>query len=113
MSRGAPQVWDGLAAQLAGAVQCLKATGAREVRLGPWQSAALREESFEAPNVTGFAAVQHNIWFGSGKTDRRIKSMTATTFLITVAALVAVNIAARSVAGSGRFDGLPRPPQID
>jgi hypothetical protein len=39
--------------------------------------------------------------------------MAATTFLITVAALVAVNIAARSAAGSGLFDGLPRPSQID
>ena len=39
--------------------------------------------------------------------------MAGTAFLVTVAALVAVNVAARIGANSGRFDGLPRPTQID
>ena len=34
-------------------------------------------------------------------------------FFVTLAALVAAKCAARIAVGKGRFDGLPRPSQID
>ena len=39
--------------------------------------------------------------------------MAGTAFLVTLAALVAVKCAARIGVGIGRFEGLPRPTQID
>ena len=63
--------------------------------------------------MIGFAALQHNIRSRVGKTNRWIKLMTGTAFLVTVAALVAVAVAARIGVRSGRFDDLPHPSQID
>ena len=39
--------------------------------------------------------------------------MAVTVFLITLAALVSTKVAVHIGANSGRFDGLPRPTQID
>jgi hypothetical protein len=63
--------------------------------------------------VIGFAALQHDIWSKVGKTNRWIKLMAGTAFLLIVAALAAVTVAARVGVNSGRFDGLPHPSQID
>ncbi len=63
--------------------------------------------------MIGFAALQHNIWSRVGQTNHWIKLMAGTAFLVTVAALVAVTVAARLGVNSGGFDGLPRPSQVD
>jgi hypothetical protein len=42
-----------------------------------------------------------------------IELMPGTTFLVTLAALVAAKCAARIAVDSGHFDGLPRPSQLD
>jgi hypothetical protein len=60
-----------------------------------------------------FAAMQHNIEAKVGTTNRWIKLMAGTAFLVTLAALVAVKCATRVGVNSSRFDGLPRPYQID
>lgn len=39
--------------------------------------------------------------------------MSSTTFLLALAALVAFKLVARIGVDGGRFDGLPRPSQID
>ena len=74
---------------------------------------ARRGKSPQDSIVTGFAALQHNIRSRIGKTNRRIKLMAGTAFLVAVAALVAVTVAARVGVKSGRFGGLPHPSQID
>jgi hypothetical protein len=58
--------------------------------------------------------MQHDIWPRVEKTDRRIESMPGTAFFFaTLAALLAAKGFALLAVDKGRFDGLPRPTQID
>ena len=58
--------------------------------------------------------MQHDMWSWVGKTNRRIEFMPGTAFFFaTLAALVAAKGFALLAVDKGRFDGLPRPTQLD
>ncbi len=50
---------------------------------------------------------------GLGRSNRRIKQMTPTTFLLGLTALVACKIAARISVDAARFEDLPHPIRLD
>ena len=85
----------------------------KEARLDRRRAKGHRRNSPQNSIVTCFAALQHNIWARVGKTNRWIDLMSATAFLVTVAALVAVTVAARVGVNSGGLGDLPHPSQVD